>query len=106
MQLQRCIFLEKLTAETFRDYKFPLLEIRLEPTWLQPKCLCFRIKRTWYLRSSSSGEKSQTFCGRQWEYSGRCRANSEQQKRFPVIAIKLQTFPTNVAAVFLGAKYR
>lgn len=32
---------------------------------------------------------------------GRCRANSEQQKRFPVIAIKLQSFPTNVAAVFL-----
>ena len=91
---------EKLAAGSFRDYKFLLLDIRFGPTWLHPKCLCFRIKRTWYLRSNSE-EKSQTFCGRQWEYSGRCRANSEEQKRFPVIAIKLQSFPTNVAAVFL-----
>ena len=88
---------------TFRDYKFLLLDIRFGPTWLllllRPKCLCFRIKRTWYLRSSE--EKSHTFCGKQWEYAGRCRANSEQQKRFPVIAIKLQSFPMNIAAVFL-----
>ena len=65
----------------------------------RPKCLCFRIKRTWYLRSSGE-EKSQTFCGKQWEYAGRCHS-SEAQKRFPVIAIKLQSFPTNLAAVFL-----
>ena len=95
-----CSLLWKVGSSSSRDYKFLLLDIRFGPTWLHPKCLCFRIKRTWYLRSNSE-EKSQTFCGRQWEYAGRCRANSEEQKRFPVIAIKLQSFPTNVAAVFL-----
>ena len=90
---------EKLAAGTFRDYKFLLLGIRFGPTWLHPKCLCFRIKRTWYLRSSGE-EKSQTFCGKQWEYAGRCH-RSDAQKRFPVIAIKLQSFRTNLAAVFL-----